>query len=499
MRLKNLIDGLTVENIRGDQNTEISHVHYDSRNVAPGDLFVAMKGFSKNGHDYIQDAVLKGVGAIVSELSPEALLHGLTLKESLIPTLIQVSNSRRALSKLAVNFYQKPFRHLNLIGITGTNGKTTTSYLLESILLAAGRKPGVIGTVNRRVLEKTLKSSVTTPESLDLMHILRWMADQRATDVVMEVSSHALEQGRVQDCPFQTALFTNMSRDHLDYHRTMEDYFNSKSLLFKKMENRVPENPFKAVINGDDAWGRKLMALTDAEVVTYGLDQSCHITATDIRVSRKGLRALLKCHGREMAIRSSLIGTFDIYNIMAAAGAAVSMGLDLETVSTGIKTMKGVPGRMEMVENPRSLAIVVDYAHTPDALFKVLGAARKLTTGKILTVFGCGGDRDTGKRPEMGRVAGLYSDKVFITSDNPRSEDPLLIVKQIEKGILSTGMNDYVILPLREEAIAQAVQSAQKEDLVLIAGKGHEDYQIIGNQRRFFDDRIVAAKAAAMN
>ena len=495
MRLEQLIEGINIKCLEGKSDVEISHLNYHSRKIGPGDLFVAMKGYAQDGHDFIGDAVSRGATAVLSELAPDMVIQKLSRKPNQMPVVIQVSDSRKALSRLAVAFYHTPFHNMNLIGITGTNGKTTTSYLLESILLAAGRKPGVIGTVNHRISSSVLKSSITTPESLDLMKILREMADYSATDVVMEVSSHALDQGRVADCPFRTVLFTNITRDHLDYHHSMDAYFKAKSLLFTGLSDKV-----SAIINIDDPRGADLMALTSAEVITYGINNSCDVTAKDVNVSRTGISArLISKKMGECDIRSSLIGNFDIYNIMAAASAAITLGVDLKTIALGIESMKGVPGRMELVPNTRSLTIVVDYAHTPDALEKALEAANQITEGRILTVFGCGGDRDRGKRNEMGRVAGKHSHKVFITSDNPRSEDPIAIAEEIEKGVIASGQKDYVVELEREMAIRMAVESALKNDLVLIAGKGHEDYQIIGNTRRDFDDRLVAARVASFS
>lgn len=495
MRLEQLIEGINIKCLEGKSDVEISHLNYHSRKIGPGDLFVAMKGYAQDGHDFIGDAVSRGATAVLSELAPDMVIQKLSRKPNQMPVVLQVSDSRKALSRLAVAFYHTPFHNMNLIGITGTNGKTTTSYLLESILLAAGRKPGVIGTVNHRISSSVLKSSITTPESLDLMKILREMADYSATDVVMEVSSHALDQGRVADCPFRTVLFTNITRDHLDYHHSMDAYFKAKSLLFTGLSDKV-----SAIINIDDPRGADLMALTSAEVITYGINNSCDVTAKDVNVSRTGISArLISKKMGECDIRSSLIGNFDIYNIMAAASAAITLGVDLKTIASGIESMKGVPGRMELVPNTRSLTIVVDYAHTPDALEKALEAANQITEGRILTVFGCGGDRDRGKRNEMGRVAGKHSHKVFITSDNPRSEDPIAIAEEIEKGVIASGQKDYVVELEREMAIRMAVESALKNDLVLIAGKGHEDYQIIGNTRRDFDDRLVAARVASFS
>ncbi len=498
MNLVKLIENINIQNYLGDMNVDISSVNYDSRKVGPGHLFVAMRGYTQDGHDFIEDAISRGAAAVLSETAPSTLAKKNGGKTPQMPAFVQVANSRRALSKVAVAFYGHPFRNMNLIGITGTNGKTTTSYLIESILMAGDRTPGVIGTINHRISNSILKSSVTTPESLDLMKILREMADHNATDVIMEVSSHALDQGRVADCPFRTVLFTNISRDHLDYHPSMEDYFKAKSLLFTTLPSNNPNGPVKSIINVDDPRGKELVALSITETLTYGLKNSCDITAKDVSVSRKGLRAKLVFKGSgEIDICSALVGNFDIYNIMAAASAAFSLGVDLNSIALGIKNMKGVPGRMELVPNERSLTIVVDYAHTPDALEKALQAAKEITGGRILTVFGCGGDRDRGKRHEMGLVAGRHSHRVYITSDNPRSEDPAAIAVEIEKGVIASGQKDYLIELERETAIKMAVEAASKEDLVLIAGKGHEDYQIMGKVRRAFDDRVVAAQAAA--
>jgi len=397
---------------------------------------------------------------------------------------------------------------MNLVGITGTNGKTTTSYLLESILQADGRNVGVMGTVNYRFAGKAWPAPVTTPGSLELMRILRAMADEGVTDVVMEVSSHALDQGRTQGCPFQVAVFTNISRDHLDYHPSMDAYFEAKSRLFAGLDSTSGKAP-AAVINADDPQGPRLAELTRAEVVTYGLGSGCQVRADSLQLGREGIEATLRTQAGSVDIRSSLIGQFNIYNIMGAASAALWLGVDLKTVSEGILRLKGIPGRLELVRNRRGLCMAVDYAHTPDALQKALETVRRLTKGRVLTVFGCGGDRDRGKRGEMGSVAARLSDVVVVTSDNPRTEDPRAIIAQIEAGLVASGMKradrvpdpassqgSYMVVADREEAIRRAVALARREDFVLIAGKGHEDYQIVGHTKRHFDDRAVAAAAA---
>jgi UDP-N-acetylmuramoyl-L-alanyl-D-glutamate--2,6-diaminopimelate ligase len=479
---------------------EITGLTYDSRRVRPGYLFVAIKGHSANGHDYVHSAVEQGAVAVVAEDFGE--IQGPVAK-------IRVPNSRLALSKMAVQFYCRPFESVNLIGITGTNGKTTTSYILESILQVSGAKPGVVGTVNYRIGEKNRAAPVTTPESLDLMGLLKEMADEGATHVIMEVSSHALDQKRTADCPFRVAIFTNLSRDHLDYHKTMDAYFEAKSQLFCGLRRGRPEFEPTAVINMDDPRGNILSALTDAAVVTYGLGDTCQVRAESVVADKAGIRATLMTPEGQRPIQSRLIGRHNIYNILAAAAAALSLGVSLGAVVEGVARLNVIPGRLEPVANPRNLSLVVDYSHTPDALLKALEALRPYAEERLITVFGCGGDRDKGKRHEMGLVAGTHSDLVFVTSDNPRTEDPESIVKAIEKGVQESGLkrmlrpingpktrSGYVLEVDRRKAIRMAVAAAGEKDVVLIAGKGHEDYQILGTERRHFDDREEAALAA---
>lgn len=486
----------------------ITGLAYDSRAVQPGYLFVALRGLKADGHLFIQEAIARGAAAVVGETPPPTAIG--------VP-FISVPDTRIALSTLSARFYDEPYHDLKLIGITGTNGKTTTSYLIESIIKAAGATPGVMGTINHRCPGKEWRVPMTTPESLEIMKSLRTMADGGVTHVVMEVSSHALKQRRIEGCPFAAAVFTNLSRDHLDYHRTMEDYFEAKSLLFRSLGQCGAPGGVSptAVINRDDPAGLTLAALTPAAVLTYGREPGCDITADQIRFHRGGLTALLHTPDGDIAVRSALVGTFNLHNIMAAAGAGLALGFEREAIAAGIETLHGVPGRLEPVPNTRGLTILVDYAHTPDALEKVLGALRPLTSGRLITVFGCGGDRDVGKRPEMGRVAAALSDVALITSDNPRSENPEEIIAQIEAGVLSTGREripetpaawvagqrsapsrGYLVDHNRRDAIARAVGMARPGDVVLIAGKGHEDYQILGAQTLPFDDRKVAAEAA---
>ncbi len=503
MKLGQLLEGLPDHDLDGQAELEIKGLGYDSRRIREGDLFVAIRGNSQDGHDYINDAVSNGAVALVAEEFRGSYGEA---------SRILVPDSRDALSKLSARFYENPCNKVQLIGITGTNGKTTTSYILESILTAAGAKPGVIGTINTRFQGKTNPSSVTTPESLDLMRLIREMADGGATHVVMEVSSHALDQGRTRDCPFRAALFTNFTRDHLDYHNTMEEYFNAKSLLFRGLQRSRRNGRIVAVINMDDPKGEELASLCNAEVLTYGLDRRWAFSADSISTDNTGLKARIITPAGDAEISSSLIGRINLYNILAAAAVSQSLGIDLDMIAEGIKRLKTVPGRLELVENRKGLTVIVDYAHTPDALQKAQETLRPLTKGRLITLFGCGGDRDRGKRYDMGVCAAKNSDVVIITSDNPRTEDPESIVRQIEKGVMDCGLNRaewpapvgikgrvYFIEVDRHRAIENAISIADKEDIVLIAGKGHEDYQIIGRDKRAFDDREEVVRAAGTN
>jgi UDP-N-acetylmuramoyl-L-alanyl-D-glutamate--2,6-diaminopimelate ligase len=501
MKLGKLLDGMETLKRGGDPDTVVTGIAYDSRRVKPGDIFVALKGHSQDGRRYLREAIQRGAVAFVAE--------GLEVPVEGVPAVL-VADSRRMLSLLAMRFYGYPFEKVTFVGITGTNGKTTTTFLLESILRAAGAEPGVIGTINYRFSGKTRPAPVTTPESLDLTALVAEMADGGVTHVIMEVSSHALDQGRTQDCPFVVGVFTNLSRDHLDYHGNMEGYFRAKSLLFKGLGTAGSARPAAAVLNLDDPRGPELARLTSARVISYGLRGERDVRAESVQMNAGGMDLTLITPEGNCRVRSLLVGEFNLYNILAASAAAFALGVDLNRIREGIEALRAVPGRMERVPNSRGLALVVDYAHTPDALQRALQSLRPFVTGKLITVFGCGGDRDRGKRSEMGFVAGTESDLVLITSDNPRSEDPLSIIEEIEAGVRKTGLrkvewtagkadlpSGYFVEAERREAIRKAVRLAGERDLVLIAGKGHEDYQIIGGKRRHFDDREEAAAAAS--
>lgn len=497
MKLSVLLKALEDYELDGNPNQNITGLNYDSRKIKNGDLFVAIKGNALNGHDFLSSAIEKGSKAVlvedVSDFSPDV-------------SVIKVLNSRRELSRLAARFYNYPFKDMDVIGVTGTNGKTTITYILESILSAAGKKTGVIGTINSRFSGKIKPSSVTTPESLDLMCIAREMADEGVTTLVMEASSHAIHQKRIIDLPFRIAIFTNLSRDHLDYHNTMDSYFEAKSELFRNLPGEVNGEKRFAVINMDDPRGEELSGLTKADVLTYGLKGDWDIRACDIKADLNGLKAALITPEGSTEINSPLIGEINIYNILASVGAALASGINLKKIAEGINNLKNVPGRLESVPNNAGLSIVVDYSHTPDALLKAQNNLRPFVKEKLITVFGCGGDRDRGKRYDMGLMAGENSDIVVITSDNPRTENPESIVSEVEKGVIGAGMPEavwpeiktgsYFIEVDRSAAINKAVSLANKNDTILIAGKGHEDYQIIGTTKRHFDDREEAQKAA---
>ena len=491
VRLDYLLNGHPILKQHGNEDCEIKGLTSDSRDVKKGYLFVAVKGSSQDGHTYLADAVQRGACALVVENVANVFPN---------VTIVRVPDTRAALSELASRFYNYPSKDMNLIGITGTNGKTTTSYVLESILKEEGRNVGVIGTINYRYKEKSFQTSLTTPESNDLMKIMGEMRDAGVTDIIIEVSSHSLEQGRVRGLNWSRALFTNFSRDHLDYHSTMEEYFKAKSLLFSSL-GEEGEGQAKTIINMDDPKGRVLQKVTKASSVSYGLGDNCFIRAADIHSSVEGLHFRLITPAGDIPITSHLFGQMNVYNILAAAAVAFSLDINLNTISRGIQKLTFVPGRLQPVQNKQGLTIFVDYAHSTDALKKVLQTLKQLAKGRLITVFGCGGDRDKGKRPDMGRAAGMYSDCTIITSDNPRGESPAKIADEIEAGVKGAGLKKitldfsfntkgYKIILDRRKAIQTAVKMANKEDgdIILIAGKGHETYQIIGNKKRHFDD-----------
>lgn len=501
MDISEVVKDLQLTSTKGALSGEVSSVCYNSRSCEENSLFVAVSGLSADGHNFIDDAIRRGARWIVHE-KPFASSNHITS--------LQVPDSRRALGIAGRNFYGHPSSALCMIGVTGTNGKTTVTYLLESIIAAAGFVPGVFGTVNYRFQGKILTAPNTTPESLEFQKILRQMVNEGVTHCISEVSSHALDLGRVDDCDFDVAVFTNLSQDHLDYHLTMERYYEAKRRFFQELIPKSHKrNLYGMVINGDDPWGKRLIGECGGGALTFGLEENRNVRADHFQITLEGIEAMVTLPGQTLRIASPLIGRFNLYNILTAAATAFAIGISPSAIEKGVAQMTGVPGRMEKVSQPGEPHVFVDYAHTDDALRKAIENLSGFSNNRIVTVFGCGGDRDRGKRPLMGFVAATLSDVVIVTSDNPRSEEPLSIIEQIEAGIvrkdiakvtpgelgLSRKQKVYCIIPDRREAIEKALLAAQIEDIVLIAGKGHEDYQIIGKERLFFDDRIVARES----
>jgi len=493
MRLKDLVNHLEIKDVKGSIEVDIKEIVYDSRKVREGSLFIAIRGYNSDGHGYINDAIKRGATVIVGE---EFDLQ--TIETERHRTFITIPDSRRALAILSDRFYGHPSGRLKLIGITGTNGKTTTSYLIKSILDSAQKGVGLLGTINYIIgPDIILPASFTTPEALELQGLLKDILARGAEYAVLEVSSHSLALQRVVGCEFEVALFTNLSQDHLDFHGTMEEYFRSKRKLFDLLR---PDGI--AVINIDSPEGRILREGLKGNILSFGLSEEADIRASDIKSSMRGLSFEIEWSDGSIKIESQLVGAHNLYNILGAVGTGLGLGLPSSSIIEGIAKVKGIPGRFEKIDEGQDCTVIVDYAHTEDALRKVLMAIRGLIKDKgeggekgrqrIITVFGCGGDRDRGKRPKMGEVASTLSDFVIITSDNPRSEDPIGIIKEIEKGITRVGLNNYRIIPDRREAIGKAIEIAERGDIVVIAGKGHEDYQIIGDRRYPFDDREVA-------
>ena len=478
---------------RAGPGTEVTGVEYDSRRVRPGSLFVAMQGGSTDGNKYIASAVKAGASAVITD-SAAAFDEAARLYPQI--ALAEVVHGRRALAGAAANFFGHPERALALSGVTGTNGKTTTAFLLDAMLNHAGRKTVLIGTIEYHVAGAVRPSPHTTPESRDLLELFREGVDAGATEAVMEVSSHALEQGRVWGLGFDTAIFTNLTRDHLDFHGTMANYFAAKRKLF---DGSLLRPPRVAVLNIDDAHGAEL-ALTareaGSEIFSYGLGVG-EFRADEVRMAASGMRFVLQTPTGEREIRTKLTGKVNVYNLLAASAAAYARGLSLDQIASGVGALDCVPGRFQTVDAGQPFTVVVDYAHTDDALRNLTALAREFvagTGGRVITLFGCGGDRDRTKRPLMGRAAGEGSDLVFLTSDNPRSEEPEAILADAVPGLDASGAR-YILEADRARAITMAVEEAQAGDIILLAGKGHEKTQTLKNGTIPFDDAEVALSA----
>lgn len=489
MRLEQIAELLLTARLIGDKNTKINGIQIDSRKVSAGDLFICLPGHTQDGHDFAPQAMELGASALVVD---RELPIG-------IPQIL-VKDCRLAMAVIADIYFEQPSHKLKLIGVTGTNGKTTTTYLIERILADAGFSPGVIGTVEMRYGGRSYPMSGTTPEALELQRSLAGMVESGSNYCVMEASSHALEQGRVKGCRYRTAIFTNLTQDHLDYHYTMERYAAAKELLFSRLGNEYANSQGDrtfAVLNADDEASEGFAKATAAEVITYGVDQEADIRATHVRITAHGTSFHVNTFKGEADITLQMTGKFNVYNALAAIGAALIEEVPLAQIKASLESLPGVPGRVEAVNAGQPFAVIVDYAHTPDGLENVLAAVKEVASGRIICVFGCGGDRDRTKRPLMGSIAGRYADYAIVTSDNPRTEDPAQILKDIEVGLIGDGVSGdrYELLADRHAAIQKAVDMASPDDVILIAGKGHETYQIIGDQTHDFDDRVVAKEA----
>lgn len=508
MTLSELLEALPEAEHHGTSTVTVEFLTCDSRTVRPGTLFFALRGTQTDGHSYIRQAVAAGAAAVILE---DAAFAPDDIHWAVVP------DGRSAMGRLSARFNGNPTATQPLVGITGTNGKTTTTYLVEAILAAAGKPAAVLGTISYRFGSITIPASHTTPESTELQRAFRELRDVGAKAYIMEVSSHALDQKRVDGSHFDVGIFTNLTRDHLDYHVTMASYLEAKCRLFTDLLRPSEEKPRRrAVINLDDPYGEEIARRSVCPVITYGIRGNCDVRPIEVTSSVNGICATMITPLGEFTFASRLLGRFNLSNILAAVAAGVALDLPLTAIKSGIENHTTVPGRMERVENSAGVTCLVDYAHTGDALENVLTTLKEIATGRVITLFGCGGDRDNGKRPIMGRIAAAMSDLAIVTSDNPRTENPATILEQIRAGILTgdygtireygpeellTGFTEkgFIMRENRREAIRLAIRLAQPGDIVLLAGKGHEDYQIIGRTKHHFDDREEAAAAFAEN
>jgi UDP-N-acetylmuramoyl-L-alanyl-D-glutamate--2,6-diaminopimelate ligase len=478
MRLKEIVRQSSCCSYGGAADPEITQVSTDSRNVREGTLFIAVEGYRESGKNYIKDACERGARAIVVESRPGSMAR---LERNI--SVCYTENARRAVLLISRIFFGQSAKDLTIIGVTGTNGKTTVTYLIEAVLKAYGKTPGVIGTVSYRYDDIVQKANNTTPDPVVIQSLLSEMHEAGTSHCIIEVSSHALSMERVFPPDFDLAVFTNLSQDHLDFHGTMEAYFDAKARLFRGLSDKAD-----AVINIDDEYGQRITRMVQGKIVTYGMGTGAQFRGEVKRLSIEG--SVLDINGHTFT--TNLIGFHNLYNILASYAVAKRLGIDDTTVESTLGSVKRIPGRLERVSEGEDINVFVDYAHTPDALNKLLDAAHTLRRRRIITVFGCGGDRDRKKRPLMGKIVEEKSDIAIITSDNPRSEDPLAIIAEIKNGLTKS---NHIVIPDRRSAIFRAVAIAEKDDTVLIAGKGHEDYQILGDRTIHFDDREVAREA----
>ncbi|OQY09702.1 MAG: UDP-N-acetylmuramoyl-L-alanyl-D-glutamate--2,6-diaminopimelate ligase [Fusobacteriia bacterium 4572_132] len=475
--MQKLFKNIEYEILNEGKNIKYTGIEYDSRKIKKGNIFLAVEGFQVDGHNYIESAIEKGAEMIIVSKKVETINPEITY--------IKVNNTRKLMGKITSNFFDWPQKNLKIVGITGTNGKTTTTYLLEEILGNVAK----LGTIEYKIGDEIIEAPNTTPESMDIVKMCKKAVEKNIKYLIMEVSSHALELGRVDMLEFDVAMFTNLTQDHLDFHKTMDNYFGAKIKLFDKLKNKK-----NGVVNIDDKWGYKITEKY-GEVKTYSM-KSGDITGEIINYTNHNMELKLKYNKKEYQFTTPLMGKFNLYNIMNVFGGAVELGIEPEKIIEKLENSKKVPGRFETINEGQDYMVVVDYAHTDDGLKNILEALVELKNNKIITIFGAGGDRDITKRPKMAKVAAKYSDFVIATSDNPRTEDPVLILKDVENGLKESGIskNRYEVIVSREEAIEYGINLAKKDDIVLIAGKGHETYQIIGKEKIHFDDREIARK-----
>ena len=483
MRIETLLQVIQPLTVRGPQSADILSIAMDSRRVKPGALFVALPGRKVDGDRFVDEAVARGAVAIVSQ-------HGVKMRNDV--ALVIVEDARRALAEIACAFYDHPSSRLDLVGVTGTNGKTTTTFMLRDLLRASGRHPGLIGTVVYEMGARRILADRTTPEAPDIQFLLDQMLQAGCDSAVMEVSSHALDQKRVWGVDFNVAVFTNLTQDHLDYHESFERYFAAKASLFRGLGQM--QKAATAVINLDDPWGQRLASIGGSwsECVTYGVHPAAGVRASDLEVGIAGSTFRVDSPWGRVQVKLHVLGRFNVSNALAAFSAGGALGLDPETMATALAGFESAPGRLEEIRSPRPFRVFVDYAHTEDALCNVLTTLRELTGRRLIVVFGCGGDRDRTKRPLMGEAAARLADLTVLTSDNPRSEDPETILKEIRSGMPAQAAVEMIVD--REAAIARALDQADSGDLVLIAGKGHESCQIFAHNVIPFDDREVARR-----
>ncbi|WP_291578722.1 UDP-N-acetylmuramoyl-L-alanyl-D-glutamate--2,6-diaminopimelate ligase [Clostridium sp. UBA6640] len=475
MNLNKLLTNFKFELLNGSLDIEINNIQYDSRKINKGDVFFCIEGLSLDGHKYIKSAIDKGAVAIIVQKEVQDY-------ENI--TLIKVEDTRKALALASANFYDNPSKKLKLIGITGTNGKTTSTFMIKSILEQCGHKVGLIGTIANYIGDKKLYTERTTPESLELHQLFNEMVKEEVEYCVMEVSSHSLELDRVYGVEFSEGIFTNLTQDHLDFHKTFENYFNAKLKLF--LNSKI------SIVNIDDSYGEKIIDSINNDVITYGLEEKSVLWAKNLELHSRGIEFTLVYNGDEENIKLSIPGKYNVYNALGCIAATIHEGVSIQDIKQALEKVT-VPGRCEIVTINHNLGydVILDYAHTPDGLENILNSAREFTFGRLISVFGCGGDRDKGKRPIMGSIGSDLSDIAIITSDNPRTEDPMVIIEDIKAGLKK---ENYVVIENRREAIKYAMKIAKDKDVIVIAGKGHEDYQVLKDKRIHFDEREIISE-----